>query len=493
MWLIKVLDSRWDNSASLSNAIQTSQPLSGGLWTPQNGSLNIITPQYLNQMSRVTYQQVAFMVLRNFDFWIDSSKLKQIIDEAYGDQWHHSDITPVKQMGNDDIFSLHLWYGPTFAFKNAALEFLPRLLQAITKEKTFTVLGASSGDTINAAHHGVKGTSIRSIFMLPNSGPSEVQRLQAVNGIVANPNAFTILADAPFDPLQDVVKRINSSEYTDFKADHNITSFNSINIARILAQVVYYFRGYTQLIKLGKIKAGDFVNFSVPSGNFWDALAGLYAREMGLPIAKINVATNENDMLDKFFKTGTYQPPKHEGKDFVQVTNAPSQDIAKSSNFERALFWACDGDFSMIQDFYQSLAKNWYFKVPKNTLNKLKEVFTSSTSTDEQRFHIIKTMANAYRHWVDPHTATWLYPILNWNFWQGIPTIFLETSHVAQFWAELKSQWIIVPWMDEFDKTLDAMKSSTPQEWVHFLKTSWDFDDIFTKVQEAIQILDARK
>ena len=171
-------------------------------------------------------------------------------------------------MGEDNLFSLHLGYGPTLAFKNAALEFLPRILQAMTQNKVLTVLGASSGDTINAAHHGVKGTSIRSIFMLPNSGPSEVQRLQATYGITNNPNAFTILADAPFDPLQDVVKRINSSEYADFKADHNITSFNSINIARILAQVVYYFRGYTQLIKLGKIRAGDFVNFSVPSGNF---------------------------------------------------------------------------------------------------------------------------------------------------------------------------------------------------------------------------------
>jgi threonine synthase len=490
MQLMKVVDSRWDNKSSLPSAIETSQPYSGGLWTPQNGSLQSISLQYLNQMSKSTYQQVAFMVLRNFDFWTNID-LKQIIDPAYGNQWHHSDITPVKQL-DDNLFSLHLGYGPTLAFKNAALEFLPRILQAMTQNKVLTVLGASSGDTINAAHHGVKGTSIRSIFMLPNSGPSEVQRLQAVNGIVDNPNAFTILADAPFDPLQDVVKRINSSEYADFKADHNITSFNSINIARILAQVVYYFRGYTQLIKLGKIKAGDLVNFSVPSGNFWDALAGLYAREMGLPIAKINVATNENDMLHKFFQTGIYEPPRQNGKDFVQTTNAPSQDIAKSSNFERALFWATGWDYTKISKWFAELKTEGKFQVDNETLSKLREVFTSSTSTDSERLDIIKEMNSRYEHWVDPHTATWLYPILNGDFWKDIPTIFLETSHIAQFGKELRDQWIIVPWMDEFDKTLTAIKSNTPQEWVHYLKTSWDFDDIFRAVQKAIQILDAR-
>lgn len=491
--LLKVVDSRTSQEVDLKIAIETSQPTSGGLWTPKNNYFPRISLEEINEISEKTYQETAFSILRNFDFGISLEELEQIIDEAYGDQWHHSDITPVKQMGEDNLFSLHLGYGPTLAFKNAALEFLPRILQAMTQNKALTVLGASSWDTINAAHHGVKGTSIRSIFMLPNSGPSEVQRLQATYGITNNPNAFTILADAPFDPLQDVVKKINSQKYADFKAEHNITSFNSINIARILAQVVYYFRGYTQLIKLGKIRAGDFVNFSVPSGNFWDALAGLYAREMGLPIAKINVATNENEMLHRFFQTGIYEPPRHEDKDFVQVTNAPSQDIAKSSNFERALFWATGGDYQRISKWFQELKTNGKFQVDDKTLSNLKEVFTSSTSTDEWRLNIIREMNIRYGHGIDPHTATGVFPILHWEFGNDFPTIFLETSHIAQFGKELRDQWIIVPGMDEFDNTLDAMKKNTPQEWVHYLKTSWDFNDIFSVVQKAIQILDARK
>ena len=140
--------------------------------------------------------------------------------------------------------------------------------------------------------------------------------------------------------------------------NYNITSFNSINIARILAQVVYYFRAYAQLNLKYQLPLGDEVIFSVPSGNFGDALAGYYAREMGLPIKKIVVATNENDMLHKFFQTGRYEPPKKDGRDYVEVTNTPSMDIAKSSNFERMLFDMVDGDADRVKGWYDDLTKN---------------------------------------------------------------------------------------------------------------------------------------
>ncbi len=494
MWLAKLQDSRTDENISLKNGIITSQPITWGLWTPSNDNLknSKISTEYLRIMSDKTYQQVAFMVLRKFDFWVSVEQLESIIKRAYGKQWHHDDITPIKQIGDTNMYSLHLWYGPTFAFKNIALEFLPRLLQAITNNRLANVLWASSWDTVNAAHYGVNGTSIHSIFMLPNTGPSEIQRLQALNGIVDNPNAFTILADVPFDPLQEAVKKINSAEFANFKAEHNITSFNSINIARILAQVVYYFRAYTQLIKMGKVKAGNPVNFSVPSGNFWDALAGLYAREMGLPIAKINVATNENDMLHKFFQTGVYEPPKRDEKDYVQVTNAPSQDIAKSSNFERALFWATNWDYQKVSKWFDQLKTEGKFQVDDATLSKFQEVFTSSTSTDAERLDVIQNVSEKYNHGIDPHTATWVAPIVRGEFGQDLPTIFLETSHVAQFGAELRGKWIIVPWMDEFDKTLEALKGRKPVEWQHFLRSDGSFEDIFAKVNKALEIVNSR-
>lgn len=313
-------------------------------------------------------------------------------------------------MGSTILYSLHLWYGPTFAFKNIALEFLPRLLSQLTKWKVINVLGASSWDTVNATHSGVNGTNINSIFMLPNTWPSTVQRLQAVNGIVNNPNAISLPADVQFDPLQDIVKKINTWEYAWFKEKHNITSFNSINIARILAQIVYYFKAYAELLKEAVIKNWEEVIFSVPSGNFWDALACYYAKKMGLPVGKINIATNENDMLDKFFKTGIYEPPKKDGKDFVQVTNAPSMDIAKSSNFERMLFDMCDFDTNKINNFYKELSETGKFQVDKETLEKIQSVFTSSRSTDEERENAIKDFWGKYKHGIDPHTAAAVVP-----------------------------------------------------------------------------------
>ncbi len=486
-------DSRSNETSTLSNAIQTSQPLSGWLWCitdfPQVNLENI------QNLVWKSYQELAYDVLSRYDFWVTNEELKDIINEAYWPQWHRKEITPVKQIWDTNLYSLHLWYWPTFAFKNIALEFLPRLLSVLAKWKTINVLWASSWDTINAAHSWVKWTNIRSIFMLPSTWPSKVQRLQAVNGIVNNPNAITLLADVPFDPLQDIVKKINWPEFADFKAEHNITSFNSINIARILAQVAYYFRAYTELLKNNNIKNWDDVIFSVPSGNFWDALAWYYAKKMWLPISKILVATNENDMLDNFFKTWIYEPPKKEWKDFVQVTNSPSMDIAKSSNFERMLFDVCWFDFVKIKWFYDSLAKNWRFQVDSETLTKIQQIFISSSSTDEERLEVIKDFWKTYNHWIDPHTAAAVVPwiknehILKWN----TPVIFLETSHVAQFASELKEKWVIVPWMDEFNSVLDAMNKSNTREWIDFIKISWNFEDTFPVIKKAITEVFSKK
>lgn len=485
-------DSRSNEKASLSKAIQTSQPISWGLWSitdfPQ------IYSRELNDLSWTSYQELAFDILSRFDFWVSRDELKGIIYDAYWEQWHRDEITPVKQMWDTNLYSLHLWYGPTFAFKNKALEFLPRLLSVLSRWEILNVLWASSWDTINAAHSWVKWTNIRSIFMLPNTWPSQIQALQAVNGIVNNPNALTILADKPFDPLQDIVKKINGPEFIDFKEEHNITSFNSINIARILAQVVYYFRAYTQLLKNWVIKNWEEVVYSVPSWNFWDALAWYYAMKMWLPIKKIVIATNENDMLHKFFNTWIYEPPKKDWKDFVQVTNAPSMDIAKSSNFERMLFDVCWFDDNKIKWFYEELSRTGKFQVDSETMQKINEIFVSTTSTDNERLSAIKEFWEKYEHGIDPHTAAGVVPWLKakWDkkmdevFHSNAPVVFLETSHVAQFWAELKEKWIIVPWMNEFDETLNAMRQAKPQEWRDYLRATWEFDDTFKKITEAI-------
>lgn len=482
-----LFDTRSNEISTLKNAIITSQPISWWLWAIKD--FPQVSSDELQTLAWTSYQELALNILWKYDFWISKDELNEVIKNAYWLEWHNKDITPVKQMWDLPLYSLHLWYGPTFAFKNVALEFLPRLLSKLTEGKIVNVLWASSWDTINAAHSWVKWTNIRSIFMLPSNWPSEVQRLQAVNGIINNPNAITLLADKSFDPLQDIVKKVNSADFVDFKNKHNITSFNSINIARILAQIVYYFRAYTELLKNSQIKNWDEVIFSVPSWNFWDALAWYYAKKMWLPISKILIATNENDMLNKFFETWVYEPPKKDGKDFVQVTNSPSMDIAKSSNFERMIFDICEFNSTEVKWFYDELARTWKYQVSPNILAKIKETFISSTSTDEERLNSIKHFAEIYNHWIDPHTAAWVVPVLKWehNLWSWkIPVIFLETSHVAQFWAELEKEWIIVPWTDEFDETLNAMRQANPREWVDFFNVSWDFEDTFKVIEDII-------
>lgn len=477
------IDSRTGESTSLKHSVMKSQPLSGGLYTPT--SLPQFSSVELASMANMSYQELAKMILGWFDWGMPDDKLTAIIDAAYGAQWHSPEITPVKHVG-ENMHSLHLGYGPTFAFKNIALEFLPRILSELTKGQIIHVLWASSGDTINAAHHGVKWTNINSLFMLPSTGPSAVQRLQATHGIVENRNALTILADAPFDPLQDIVKKVNSPEHADLKTQYGITSFNSINIARILAQTVYYFRAYAEMVKTGSIENGDEIIFSVPSGNFGDALAWLYAKEMGLPIKTINVATNENDMLHDFFLTGVYEPKT------IHVTNAPSQDISKSSNFERALLWACN-DPEQVKKWYDELAREWSFCVDRDTLKKLQSIFTSSTSTDAEREHTIRHMAWVHNHGIDPHTATGVYPIIMGEFGTQTPVVFLETSHVAQFGEELRERGIIVPGMDEFDETIAKMRKQAPEEGLHFLRAGSKPEDIMEKVQQGLSLLSTRK
>lgn len=477
-------DSRSAENLSLPQAIITSQPLSWGLWCPT------VFPQIslleIEKLRGLRYDEVAKKVLGKWSFGIEQKALDEIIEEAYGSQWHHEDITPMKHI-TENLYSLHLWYGPTFAFKNIALEFLPRLLSRLTKGKIVHVLWASSGDTINAAHSGVKGTNIRSIFMLPAIGPSVVQRLQAVHGIAENPNAFTLLADAPFDPLQDIVKKINSSQYREFKEKYRITSFNSINIARILAQTVYYFRAYAKLLEQGVISLWEKISFSVPSGNFWDALAGYYALKMWLPIDRINIATNENDMLHIFFETGRYAPPKKDGKDSVTVTNAPSMDIAKSSNFERMLYDIIRCENEQIARWYYDLSQCGEFQVDKDTLAKIRNIFTSSRSTDDERIEAIRRFSEEYQHGIDPHTASAVTAWLRESSHAKMPLVFLETSHVAQFTKELESQGISVPWMHTFDDFLAKVEDAHIEEWVQYFYTGWDFEAIFPFIEDILE------
>ena len=467
----ELIDTQSDSKIILPDAIaRNCQPISWWLWAIEN--FPQISEDEIMTFTDMSYQELALNLLKRFPFWIDDNKFEEIINDAYGEQWNHSDIVPVKQMWDTNLHSAHLWYWPTMAFKNLGLELTPRIITEVTNEEAAMILWASSWDTLNAAANWVKGTSIWSGFYLPNSWTSDVQWTLATNGNVSNPNAITILADVPFDPLQSVVKHVNWPEETTFREKHNILNLNSINIWRILGQVVYYFSAYSKLLKNQNIQKWEQVNFSVPSWNFWDALAWYYAMKMWLPIEKILVATNENDMLDIFFKTWVYEPPKKDWIDYVWRTNSPSMDIAKSSNLERMIFDICDFDSSRVKDFYDELKRTGKFKVSNDILEKIQKIFLSSSSKDSERDNAIKEFWKTFEYWIDPHTAAAVVPWLKNEHWlkeSKTQTIFLETSHVAQFWNELKRKGIIVPWMDEFDETINQLKQQKPVEWRDYI------------------------
>jgi threonine synthase len=383
---------------SLKEAILTSQPPDGGLFTfpkfPQIGE------EDLKELQGTSYQDLAKCILGKFDFDMAPEELEAIIDDTYGSQWDSKLITPLTHFdGNSSLLELH--HGPTKAFKDVALQFLPRVLSKYrTRGQVMRALGASSGDTISAAHYGVGGVEgLRSIFLLPANGPSEIQRLQSTAHGFAN--AITILIEGSFDDGQRAIKRILSSpDHAEFKEENNFISFNSINIARILAQVVYYFSAYLQMIDSGKAKMGDKVDYSVPSGNFGDALAGVYAREMGLPVGKICVATNSNDVLHRFLETGKYEPAERS-----VITRAPSQDITRASNFERMIYLTVRDPMRVTQ-LMQDLDQQGSFEVTEAELAKMKEVLVSSTATDEEIDMAILNTAKLTKRYIDPHTAT---------------------------------------------------------------------------------------
>lgn len=490
MWKLHcVTDTRSWDTARLGEWIRTSQPNSWWLWTPANGSLPIYSQIDLQQMVWWKYQAQAMSLIWDyFDIWLDANQMSSLIDSAYWDQWHNPEITPLDIVSErDNLYSLHLWHWPTYAFKNVALEFLSRYLAIVNKE-TLTALWASSWDTINAAHHSVNWIdSLRSIFLLPQNWPSEVQTLLATANDIKN--AMTILIDWDFDEAQDVIKRFNSPEYSEFKNKNNFISFNSIQILRIIAQIVYYFRAYTELVHKGIIKMWDEVNFSVPSANFWDALAWFYAKQMWLPINKINIATNSNDMLHRFFECWEYRVELDNSwnRKKAYQTIAPSQDITVSSNFERVLFWAAEWDCELVKSWFDDLKTKWSFKVSDTILNKIRQHFTSSSASDSQ---IISTQQEVYKeYWriISTHSATWYKPYLHQK--PVIPTVCLETDHSIQIPTP---EW--VPQSQDYSDEIDLLKQrwETIQEWKDYLTSSTSEQEIKAKVEEAIYILNQR-
>jgi threonine synthase len=323
------------------------------------------------------------------------------------------------------LYLLSLSNGPTLAFKDIAMQFLGHLFEYVLakEDKTLNILGATSGDTGPAAEYAMKGKKGIKVFMLsPYGTMSPFQSAQMFS--LQDENIFNIAVKGVFDDSQDIVKAVSND--LKFKEDNNIGAVNSINWGRILAQIVYYFKGYLSVTE----ESTELVDFTVPTGNFGNICAGHIARMMGLPIKHLVVATNENDVLDEFFNTGKYQP--RNSKDTFQ-TSSPSMDISKASNFERFIFDLLGRDSSTLTNYWKQIDQGGSFILEKNLINKIDDFgFISSSSKHVNRMALIKELYEEYKVLVDTHTADGIKAATD-HFSKDRKMLVLETALPIKF------------------------------------------------------------
>jgi threonine synthase len=381
----------------------------------------------LESWKNLSYGELAFEVLRPYATDIPEADLKALTTKTYTKAVYGTEeITPVRELF-DGMKVLELSNGPTLAFKDMAMQLLGNLFeyQLARTNRELNILGATSGDTGSAAEYAMRGKKGVRVFMLSPLGKmSAFQRAQMYS--LQDPNIFNIAVEGLFDDCQDIVKAV--SEDLEFKARQKIGTVNSINWGRISAQVVYYFNAYLRTAE----KIGDPVSFAVPSGNFGNVLAGHIARQMGLPIRKLIVATNENNVLDEFFKTGVYRPRKSAE---TYITSSPSMDISKASNFERFVYDLLGRDPKALKALWQDLAANGQFDLSQDPRFKRIEQdfgFQSGSSNHQNRLDTIREVYARTGTLIDTHTAD-AVKVARDLVEPGIPMVILETALAVKF------------------------------------------------------------
>ncbi len=368
----------------------------GGLMLPE--SYPQVDSTTLNEWRKLSYPELAFEIMRLFATDIDEADLKDIINRTYTKEVFGSDdIVPVRQL-EDDLYILGLSNGPTLAFKDVAMQFLGNAFEYVLKKKgkRLTIIGATSGDTGSAAEYALRGKDNIEVFMMsPHGKMSEFQRAQMYS--LTDANIHNIAIKGMFDDCQDIVKALQQD--ADFKAKYSLGTVNSINWGRILAQIVYYFKAYFAVTEDNEQK----ISFCVPSGNFGNICAGHIAREMGLPVDRLIVATNENDVLNDFFNQGIYTPRP---ADKTYVTSSPSMDISKASNFERFVYLLLEKDSNRVHELFDGVKTGKGFDL-SDVLDAVNSRygFAAGKSTHQDRLNTIKSVYENYNDLIDPHTA----------------------------------------------------------------------------------------
>ena len=420
----------------------------GGLTIPE--SYPCVDRATLAAWRKLDYRGLAFEILSRYIDDIPAGDLKSIVERTYTAAAFGTDeITPVRTL-EPGLHLLQLSNGPTLAFKDVAMQLLGSLFEHVLgrRGETLNILGATSGDTGSAAEYALRGKRGIRVFMLSPLGKmSAFQTAQMYS--LADPNIFNLAVRGVFDDCQDVVKAVSAD--LDFKARLRIGSVNSINWARVVAQVVYYFKGYFAVTR----GEDEQVSFAVPSGNFGNILAGHVARSMGLPIRRLILATNENNVLDEFFRTGVYRV--RAAREVFQ-TSSPSMDISKASNFERYVFDLVGRDPARVRELWRRVDVEGEFDLSNSAYyQRVAETgFVSDFSTHADRLATIRRVRQQYGYVVDTHTADGIKVGLGFRE-PGVPLVCLETALAVKFDAAIREALGTVPPRPKGHENLEAL------------------------------------
>ncbi len=424
------------------DAVMMGLATDGGLLLPE--SFPLFSVETIESWRSLTYQELAFNIIAPFADDIPAADLKLLIDRSYL-SFKHPEITPL--IHKNGIHILELFHGPTFAFKDVALQLLGNIFEYLLKERgeKMNIVGATSGDTGSAAIYGVRGKENINIFILhPHGRTSKTQALQMTT--VTDANVYNIAVNGTFDDCQNIVKALFSD--IPFKQKHSLGAVNSINWARVLAQVVYYFYAWLKVTANGTRN----VVFSVPTGNFGDIFAGYVAKRIGLPLNKLILATNENNILTRMINAGDYSTDK------VVATLSPSMDIQVASNFERYLFYLFDENPSRVNSALTSFATTGKMEFSKEELQRVHQDFNSCSVNRVETLQTISDFKQNYDYLLDPHTAVGVRAALNSGI-SGCEMVCLATAHPAKFGEAVKLATGIEPELPPGLNGLESLQS----------------------------------
>ncbi len=402
---------------SFTDAVMMGLADDGGLLLPEE--VPQLSQTEMKRLATLSYPELAFEIISKYATDIPAVDLKDIIERSYA-SFSDTKVTPVVKQ--DDLYILELFHGPTLAFKDVALQFLGNLFEYFLSKNNqrMNIIGATSGDTGSAAIYGVRGKKNINIFILhPKGKVSPIQELQMTT--VTDSNVFNLAVEGTFDDAQAIVKEIFGD--LKFKEKHALSAVNSINWARVLAQVVYYFYAWFRVQDETGAKG---INVSVPTGNFGDIFAGYVARKMGVPIQRLILATNENNILSRCINSGDYS------MEAVHHSLSPSMDIQIASNFERYLYYLLDCNPESVSEAMTDFKINGKLDFTAKQMEQLKKDFAAGSVDDPETLKTIHSFYQQTGYTLDPHTAVGIR-VGKSSAHPDFPLVCLATAHPAKF------------------------------------------------------------